>query len=240
MGQAMPYRVLLPPDYSSAGKRYSSLYLLHGLFGSFTNWTELACLGPQDNLIIIMPEAADGWYCDCGVNQRYESWLLQELIPEIDREFRTDGSRAARSIAGNSMGGYGAIKIALRYPEMFRFAASTSGAFGAPTWSDEDPAPANWQEYRPSILRIFGPIDSKVRSENDVNALVSEYQREKVPAIYFDCGISDPFLDANRKLSSRMRDRGMEHRFRILPGGHDWHYWAKTGKEIITMISKGH
>lgn len=238
MGRAMPYRVLLPPDYFVSDRRYSSLYLLHGLFGSFENWTELACLSRQDNLIIVMPEGEDGWYCDSG-NEKYQSWLLQELVPAIDDQFRTNATRAGRSIAGNSMGGYGAIKIALKFPELFWFTAATSGAFDAPTWSDEHQPPIKWEEYRPSISRIFGAVESKIRLENDVHRIVSEYQRKEVPVIYLDCGISDQFLEANRKLSCRMRDSGIRHRFRVLSGGHDWDYWAASGRSIVEIAVQG-
>ena len=136
-GGDSPYRILLPPDYQNGSRFYPTLYLLHGLFGSFENWTELAKLEPVSNLIIVMPEGGDGWYCDTADrSEMYESRVVGDLVPEIDARYRTIASRETRSIAGNSMGGYGALKIALKYPELFGFAASFSGAFEAANWDD--------------------------------------------------------------------------------------------------------
>ncbi|MGI8810923.1 MAG: alpha/beta hydrolase [Pyrinomonadaceae bacterium] len=225
-GREWPYRVLLPIEYGRTGKRFHTLYLLHGLFGSFENWTELGGLGPIDDLVIVMPEGRDGWYCD-GENpaDRHESRIVNELLPEIDQKFLTVSSRAGRGIAGNSMGGYGAIKIALKYGDLFSFAGSFSGAFEAPSWSDQFP-PANWEEYRPSISRVFGDEGSTTRIENDLYKIVAESDTDDLPEIYFDCGLNDGFLAANRELSRLMMERDMPHRFEVLPGGHDWDYWT--------------
>jgi S-formylglutathione hydrolase FrmB len=238
-GRESPYRVLLPRDYASGDRRYPTLFLLHGLFGSYENWTELAHIEPVDGLIVIMPEGNNSWYCDVKeTGELNESRVVRDLIPEIDERYRTIKSRNARSIAGNSMGGYGAIKMALKFPELFSFAASMSGAFEAPNWSDQFPAPENWEEYRPSITKVFGTAESTARSENDLFRLVAAVSESDVPEIYFDCGITDPFLAANQRLSNKMREHGIAHKFRIMPGGHDWDYWARQGKFLTQLVSQ--
>jgi len=128
------YRVITPQKYSGSNARFSALYLLHGLFGSFENWTDLTDLqtfAVDHQLIIVMPDGADSWYTDAGSGREYESYLISELIPEIDCRFRTIADRSGRAVAGNSMGGYGAFKFALKYSDRFALAASFSGAFDA-------------------------------------------------------------------------------------------------------------
>lgn len=235
----LQFRVLLPPGYDESGRRYPVLYLLHGLFGSFRNWTELASLQPVDDLIVVMPEGADGWYCDNAEKGLwYESRIVRDLVPAIDTSFRTRATRDARSIAGNSMGGYGALKIALRFPEMFSFAASFSGAFESANWSDRSPSPAKWDEYRPSIMRVFGEVGSVARRENDIFRIVEDHEGGNVPDIHFDCGIGDPFLESNHRLSNKMRQHGIDHQFRILPGGHDWDYWTGRGRFLTDLLDR--
>ena len=241
MGRPMRYRVLLPPNYSSSSERYPTLYLLHGLFGDYENWTTLGEVRPLDNAIVIMPEGEDGWYCngESGVDN-YEKWLVDDLLPLVDKEFRTDPTPIRRGIAGNSMGGFGALKIALRHGHLFSFAASTSGAFEAPGWTDGRPAKQNWDEFRSSILRIFGVrLDSRTRLENDLYTLVAgQAVRKRRLAIYFDCGRKDDFIEANRRLSRLMLENGVEHRFDVLGGAHDWEYWAMRVKYLARIFEE--
>src|SRR5581483_6227000 len=124
----LPYNVILPPGYRV-------LYLLHGWGGHYTDWltrTNIADYAAQYRMIIVMPEGNDSWYIDgaAGINDKYESYILKELMPDVDKRYRTIQSRYGRAIAGLSMGGYGAIKFGLKYPATFVFAGSMSGAFG--------------------------------------------------------------------------------------------------------------
>src|ERR1700733_7457047 len=136
MRRSMPYMVALPSDYQATELRYPVLYLLHGLFGAFDNWitlTGLAEYAKAYQMIIITPEGGNGWYTDSETvdDENYESYLIRELIREIDAEYRTIKERTGRAVAGLSMGGYGALKFGIKYPEVFAFTASVSGAFDA-------------------------------------------------------------------------------------------------------------
>src|SRR5262249_54221658 len=132
----LPYNVVLPPGYRAATvTRYPVLYLLHGLSGHYSDWvarTNIADYVAQYRLIIVMPEGNDSWYVDgaAGVNDKYETYILKELMPDVDQRYRSIQSRYGRAIAGLSMGGYGAFKYGLKYPATFAFVASLSGAFG--------------------------------------------------------------------------------------------------------------
>ena len=140
----LPYNVILPPGYRAASTtRYPVLYLLHGWAGHYTDWitrTQVADYAAQHGLIVVMPEGNDSWYVDSGgvVTDKYETYILKELIPDVDKRFRTIQSRYGRAVAGLSMGGYGAIKYGLKYPGTFEFAASISGAFGVTRYTQNE------------------------------------------------------------------------------------------------------
>src|SRR5207248_10367596 len=105
-------------------RRYPVIYLLHGFGGHYNNWTDktkVAQYAKQYGFLIVTPEGADGWYTDSvsAPNDRYESYIIQELIPEIDKTYRTLADRDHRAVAGLSMGGYGSVKFGLKYPDRF-------------------------------------------------------------------------------------------------------------------------
>jgi len=120
----MKYRILLPCGYQTAGRRSPVLYLLHGLYGNYLNWdsyTKLKRYAYKYDLIVVMPDADDSWYTNsaCDPKDKFEDYIAKDMVAEIDGKFRTVRLRHARAIAGLSMGGYGALKIALRYPDNF-------------------------------------------------------------------------------------------------------------------------
>ena len=141
MAREMPYRVIFPTIYNAEkDKRFPTIYLLHGLTGHFDNWADKSKLTDylkNYNYIIVMPEGDNGWYTDSSsaANDKYESYIVQELIPEIDKKYRTISDREHRAVAGLSMGGYGSIKFGLKYPEKFALVGSFSGALQAASLS---------------------------------------------------------------------------------------------------------
>src|SRR5215831_19094291 len=112
VGSALPYNVILPADYNTSRvTRYPVLYLLHGLDGHYTDWltrTNIADYAKHYRLIVVMPEGNNGWYTDsASTPEKYETYILRELVPDVDEHFRTIQARYGRGIAGLSMGGYG-------------------------------------------------------------------------------------------------------------------------------------
>ncbi len=243
MNRDMPYRVVLPFDHSTRNtKRYPVVYLLHGLTGHYDNWTDktrLAKLAASQNLIIVTPEGDDGWYTDSSSkpNDKYESYIVKELIPEIDRKFRTIADRDHRAIAGLSMGGYGAIKFGLKYPEMFVVAGSFSGALGAATRTEKAMPGAIGK----SIDAIFGSPDGEVRKANDLFDIVQRASVEKIktfPFLYLDCGTEDFLFQNNRDFISLLVEKKVSHEYRQLPGGHNWTYWDAQVEEFLELADK--
>jgi S-formylglutathione hydrolase FrmB len=248
VGASLPYNVVLPPYYDDATSkeiRYPVLYLLHGLSGSANDWVSnkahLADYAAQYRIIIVTPEGHDGWYTDSGTvpTDKYESYILQELIPDVERRFRTIAAREGRAIAGLSMGGYGALKFGLKFPDRFIFAASMSGALIGPIL---DPADQQLPSYvRPSISRAYGAMDNPVRSPNDIFKLINEIPSGSIstlPFLYLDCGTEDGLVTSNRAFDDVLLKHKVPHEFRELPGTHNWPYWDQQVQEILRIASR--
>lgn len=242
MGREMPYRVITPANYSTANEaRYPVIYLLHGLTGHYDNWTDrtsLAAKAVDFKMIIVTPEGDNGWYTDSvsKATDKYESYIIKELIPEIDAKYRTINDRKGRAIAGLSMGGFGALKFGLKYPEMFSLAGSFSGAIGAASITEKDfPGPIS-----KSIAEIFGLAGSETRKANDVFGIIREASTEKIkafPFLYVDCGNQDFLIQNNREFATLLAEKKVPHEYRQLPGGHDWKYWDKQVLEFLQVAS---
>jgi putative tributyrin esterase len=245
VGQALPYDVLLPPGYASSNRRYPVLYLLHGLFGRYDDWvtrTNLADYAANYEVIIVTPEGHDSWYTDSATvtTDKYESYVIRELIPDVDARFRTIKDRRGRGVAGLSMGGYGALKFAFKYPDQFAFAASMSGALDPAVRTDDHPGHI-WNILRPSINAVYGPAGSQIREANDLHRIarsLNASQVASVPFIYFDCGTEDGFLDTNRALAVILLEKKIPHQYRQLPGGHNWGYWDTQVREVLRLFAQ--
>jgi len=241
----LPYNVILPPDYrTSTVTRYPVLYLLHGFSGHYTDWvtkTNVAEYAAQYRLIVVMPEGNNGWYTDSvsAATDKYESYILTELIPDVQRRYRTIESRYGRGIAGLSMGGYGALKLGLKSPGTFAFAGSMSGVLAVPNWADADFQ--NLKSIRDSVFSTFGPPASEARKANDIYKIVRGLTAARVasmPYIYLDCGTEDFLVSDNNQFAALLREKKIPHEFRELPGDHSWPYWDRQVKEVLQLAAE--
>jgi S-formylglutathione hydrolase FrmB len=235
-GKDLPYRVVVPEAAKERERGPGVLYLLHGLFGSCDNWLELTRLSEFTagrRYITVLPEGEDSWYIDSEANGRFESLYLSELIPTVDARFSTNGRRG---VAGNSMGGYGAIKFALRRRDLFKFAISCSGAFHAPRITD---ASDGWDELKPSVIKAFGPAGSPLREANDICRIVEDaIGTYDFPPLFLDCGLSDEFLQVNREMSDHLKRNGVAYSYKEFEGGHDWEYWDARLESILAIADE--
>lgn len=245
MKREMPYNLILPDNYEDASqkeKRYPVIYLLHGLFGKYDNWatkTELSKYAAAYEIIIVMPEGGNGWYTDSATaeNEKYESYIVKELIPEIDKKFRTHSDKKHRAIAGLSMGGYGSLKFGLKYPEMFSLAGSFSGAVGITQVTDKNSEA--WVSK--SVVSVYGEAGSETRENNDLFKIVEEMSAEEIknlPFIYIDCGTEDFLIQSNRQFLDSLRKKKIRYEYRELPGVHDWKYWDSQIQEFLELSSE--
>lgn len=250
VGAPLPYNVILPAGYrddAAKQRRYPVIYLLHGLSGSADNWvsdrTRLADYAAKYPFIVVVPEGRNGWYTDSATApaEKFESYLVKELIPDVDTRFRTLPTREGRAVAGLSMGGYGSLKFGLKYPTLFAFAGSMSGALGAASWLPDEKMLAF---VRPSLARVYGPAnepDNETRKANDIFRLVRELTPEQIkslPFLYLDCGTEDILINDNRNFSALLIEKKVPHEFRQRPGGHTWPYWDRQVQEILKLAAE--
>jgi len=244
MARQMPYRVLLPMEYSSSknkSERFPVVYLLHGLTGHYSNWTDktkVTGYSIKHSFIIVTPEGDNGWYSDSASveTDKYESYIVKELIPEIDAKYRTLANRENRIIAGLSMGGYGSLKFGLKYPEMFSFVGSFSGALGATAFTEKTAGAIG-----KGIDAIMGAEDSDSRKSNDIFKMVRELTPEKVkalPYIYQSCGTEDFLIQNNRDFLKLLNETKVPHEYREHPGIHDWVFWDDQVREFLDVAER--
>lgn len=233
LGHSMHYRILLPASYPSGSQKYPVLYLLHGLYGDYKNWTDKTAItkyAAGANLIIVMPDGNDSWYNNWATDpkQKYEDYIIKDLLTEIAGHYRTIETRDSRWIAGLSMGGYGALKFALKYPQLFSVAASFSGALDAPTrLQTEFPA------FAAQLKLVFGSANSPTRADNNIYTLVKEAQPATIPYLYLTCGTADHFLAVNREFVADLPKRKFRYEYHETPGAHDWIFWDRSVQDFL-------
>jgi S-formylglutathione hydrolase FrmB len=212
------------------------LYLLHGLGGDHQSWLqikpELPRLADELQMLIVCPNGGDrSWYLDSPIDSsfRYETYMIQELIPYIDSHFRTVKTREGRAIAGLSMGGHGSLYLAIRHLEVFGAACSTSGSV------DLLKKTFSWK-YKEMILG-----DTVCCKKNWLDHSVIEMAEQLKPgqlSVHLDCGTEDDLYIPNRKLHEKWRASGVEHQYVEGPGKHDAAYWNKSIDPILLFVNR--
>lgn len=241
MGRSMKYRVLLPESYDGSQRRYPVLYLLHGLGGNYWDWTTRSNLAEYTRtlpLIVVMPDAENGWYTNAADGGgRYEDYVFTDLPADVVQKFRTINSRYGRAIAGLSMGGYGALKTALKRPAAFAVVGAFSGAFEVTRQGQLEKLIGAAEGER--IGRIFGAADSPTRKGNDVFALAAAMKPAAAPYVYIDCGIGDnALIAANREVVAALHKAGVAYEYHEVAGGHTWDYWDRQIRAFLPVLMK--
>jgi putative tributyrin esterase len=198
-------------------------YLLHGLSDDHTAWTRRSNIERYVSglpLMVVMPNGERGFYTDAKEKPRaaFETNLVQDIIGFVDRTFQTIPTREGRVIAGLSMGGYGAAKLALKYPDLFCAGVSHSGAvqFGEHAYAADDDWGREWRA-------VLGP--NPKGGPDDIFALAEKIDRTKLPALRIDCGVDDFLIEENRALGAHLTSLGIPHEYVEHPGEHNWQYW---------------
>ncbi len=230
--------VLLPRDYSTGRRRYPVLFLLHGYGGNRDTWlrnTALLRCAQSLDAIVVLPESGRRWFINDHEGHRYEDYLVHELVPLVDRSFRSMANRVGRGIVGFSMGGAAAVFQALRHPASFSIAASLGGAFEAPL-REGDPyaihrgSPGLLMPTIESHERVWGVPGSPTRRGYHPYELLDRYDRRTPIAFYVEVGADDydRVVRMNRSMHGALRDRGIIHEYHERPGGHDWDFVARA------------
>ncbi len=241
LGSTTRYAYLLPEHYDTL-RSYPILYLLHGYSGDHRNWIELTDLvsyGTRLGIIIVMPDAANSWYVNSAgePGKRYEDLIVIDYPARVERRFAVDTTR--RAIAGLSMGGYGAIMLGLRYPKLFRFAASLSGALSIPG-GIEFPEPYRAERGLKNLKAVFGE-EKSFRGSHDPFSLYKNTPADSLPYLYFVIGTDDgftTFLPAHRALTDSLRAYRARYEYHEMRGAHNWKFWGKEVRPLLARMKE--
>lgn len=205
-------------------RRYPTVYLLNGFSGDYRTWPKMVgtldSLANQYGMIFVCPDGRDSWYWDSPVDPKMqmESFFINDLVPYIDKHFPTINNPAQRAITGLSMGGHGALWLAIRHSDIFGNAGSMSGGV------DIRPFPENWK-----MKQRLGEYDKNRQRWTDytVAGIIPQLKKGQLN-ITFDCGTSDVFTKVNDQLHQTLLERGIEHDYTSRPGGHNQKYWKNS------------
>ena len=225
--------VIIPQAENPRGP-YAVFYLLHGLSDDHSIWVRRTSIERYVEglpLIVVMPDGGRGFYTDAEAGFKYESAIVKDLIPFIDRTFQTKTDRGGRCVGGLSMGGYGAIKLALKYPELFSSANSHSGALA---WSHR-PFRGN-DPFNVEFRRVAG--ENPGGGPNDPFALADKVERNRLPKMRIDCGTEDFLLNDNREFHAHLEKLQIPHEYEEFPGSHNWAYWDQHVQEAIKFHAR--
>ncbi|HEY9188630.1 MAG TPA: alpha/beta hydrolase family protein [Ignavibacteria bacterium] len=237
------FNVILPPNYYlNTDERFIVIYLLHGYTGDFNDWvsrTNVAKYATNYNFIIVTPDAKNSWYVNAinKKNSNYEDYIIKELIPHIGKIYRALDTRHGRVIAGLSMGGYGALRLALKYPNTFFYSGAFSGAFHILS------AITNLKDTKSNLIKdaieIFGDKEGDFWNDCDIFKLIDKSNNLVLPYIYLSCGKDDVYelFDSNRKVAEALQKKKIMYEYHELPGSHNWVYWDKAIKDFLYKIS---
>ena len=221
----------LLPDRQDASGPYPVLYLLHGLSDDHTIWqrrTSIERYVADPALIVVMPDGGRGFYCDAVEGPAYEAHVMQDVIGFVDRFLDTQPCREGRAIEGLSMGGYGALKLGLKFPDQF---CCIVGHSSCPLIAHG--VPEGREELAPELRRIYG--QSPAGGPDDLLAIAERANRDRLPAIRFDCGTDDFLIEQNRQFHAHLDQLGIPHEYEEFPGEHEWGYWDTHVQEGIAF-----
>ena len=243
------FAIYLPPGYDETDQSYPVLYLLHGGGDDHTGWVQFGQVqhiadkaiaeGKSAPMIIVMPDANTGTrgYFNNLNGFRYEDFFFQELMPFIEKNYRTRTERRYRAIAGLSMGGGGTIFYSLHRPELFAAAAPLSASTGS--WDldafIEQQKRSNSSASEQQVLDYY--------NNHSVAAIIEHASEEKLRQIkqirwYMSCGDDDFLYEGNSRMHILFRQKEIPHEFRIKDGGHTWSYWRMELPDVMDFVSK--
>ncbi len=251
LGRDLKYAIQLPASYEQeTNRKYPVVYFLHGMFGNEGEFerrgvaaavNRLHAGGKIGELIIVSPAGENSFYVNAKNGVRYEDAIVRDLIPYIEKTYRVTGGPKGRAIQGISMGGFGALMIAFKYPGMFSSVTTHCAAVYT-----ELPKPSGDDRRSQFIARIVGnifgspPDDEFYQSVNpmklgETNAAAIKKSGIK---IYFDVGDQDRygFTETDKVLDERLTKAGVAHEFHVFPGNHGWEYMISVADKSYAFL----
>jgi putative tributyrin esterase len=257
VGRTLKYNITLPADYEATKDRYPVLYLLHGYSGNYVNWARMNApkFAREHGLIVVMPDGGNSWYAnwaksDEGQKNAWEDCIIKDLIGHVDATYRTIAARESRAINGLSMGGYGALMLGLKHPDLFCSIGTHSGAIGFAksmaerlrkgedaakkkgnrTLSDTPNLDIGVEGFNSQVERT--PKGKLFTTPEEADAydpfkIVLGVSKEKLPHIYIDCGTDDGLVKSNQEFVKLLMDNKIPFTYAESPGGHNGAYWSR-------------
>ncbi len=246
----MQYRVFMPQE--ALGKELPVVYLLHGGGGTYRDWSNYSDVAQfaAKGLLLVMPEGDNSYYVNSveRPQDRYDDYIVDDLQADVAARFFSGRSilelkasqdtnkNAAqvgwRAIAGVSMGGFGAINLALRHPERFQFVGALSGAIDAPRRAFSLRRRNQSKHFR----ELFGAEGSETRSGNNPFVLAKRTELKAGPYFYLTCGQQEGLLAPNQEFADLLTQLKIEHEFHEVPGGHTWDQWNEQVPEMFEAL----
>lgn len=226
--------VVIIPDAYSQETEFPVLYLLHGYSDNYGGWVNKAPavkeLADRHDMIIVCPDGAYGsWYFDSPVDPafKFETFVSEELVDWVDKNYKTVRKREGRAITGLSMGGHGGLYLGFRHQDVYGACGSMSGGV------DIRPFPNNWDLAKRLGTQRENPGNwEKNTVMNQLHLLAPNSTR-----IIIDCGSGDFFYEVNLRLHQELLYRNIPHDFISRPGVHNWEYWANAVKYQALFFS---
>lgn len=216
--------IIKPDNYAELGS-LPVVYLLHGYSGNYADWVnkapDIKRSADLYGLMIVCPDGGYGsWYWDSPVDSafRYETFVALELVKWVDRHYHTIADRRGRAISGLSMGGHGALYLAMRHLDRFGAAGSTAGGV------DIRPFPLSWDMAK--RLGAYSSYPERWEKHTVINML--HLLTPNALSLIIDCGTDDFFFQVNEELHRKLLSRNIPHTYITGPGGHNWEYWKRT------------
>lgn len=226
--------VLLP---DAGSPPFPVLYLLHGLSDDYSMWlrrSRIEWYARNLPLIVVMPDGFRGFYTDHHAGPAYGRYIAEELPAVVERNFCARSDRDARCIGGLSMGGYGALRTGLAYPDRYVSANSHSGAL---LYGQIPPEQYQGALSSHEYANIFGP--NPAGTAHDLTALArSARQSPQFPSLLIDCGQDDFLLPHSRAFHAQLQDLQFDHEYYEFPGSHDWDYWDRHVQDALTFHAR--
>lgn len=216
--------VIVPENYSKK-KHYPVVYLLHGYSDNYAKWVKtvpaIKNLSTEHQMIIVCPDGGySSWFMDSPIDSafQYESYITKDLLSYVDNHYATIANRNGRAITGLSMGGHGALYLAIRNKQLFANAGSMSGGVDLRSSS---------KKY--DIAKRIGNIETS-SDEWDNRSVVNMVNslKNKELNLIIDCGVNDFFYQINNALHRRLMTLNIDHDYIERPGAHNWEYWTNS------------
>lgn len=233
-------KIAMPGEEKKEAKPFKTLYLLHGIFGNYTDWisgTRIQRWAEEKNLAVIMPSGENHFYVDCKANgERFGEFIGKELPTKMRELFPLSDKREDTFIGGLSMGGYGAIINGLKYSDTFGYIAGLSSAIILEDIVSEEPILTKMIFGNDYARTVFG--DAVIGSENDYHVLAENLanSNKQMPQIYMCCGVEDGLIEKNRKFAGFLKEKGFPVTYEEGPGNHEWDFWDRYIKKVIDWL----